>query len=115
QIYELAVGSDEEVALDSHTDSFLGNVDSRLNGEDHARLEHHGIVTGIVDIFSMGIDVVVGYSIERIRILAVAIVDGGFAGDKGVDGRLLRAEHDVVDLPLPGGVVPIHRDSASNV
>ena len=32
QIYELAVGGNEEVALDAHADFFFGNIDSRLDG-----------------------------------------------------------------------------------
>ena len=47
---ELAVGGDKEVALDAHADFFFGDIDARLDGEDHSWLEHHGIVAGIVHV-----------------------------------------------------------------
>ena len=53
-----------------------------------------------MQVFAVGVDVVVGGGVERVGVVPVAVVDGGLAGDECVDRGLLRAEHDVVDLAL---------------
>jgi hypothetical protein len=68
-----------------------------------------------VQVFPVRVDVVVGRIVQRIGVLAVAVVDLRLAGHKGVDGRLLRAQHDVVNLPLPRGEVAVHRHGPRNV
>src|ERR1700722_14145828 len=68
-----------------------------------------------VQAFSVRVDVVVSNRIERVRVLAVAVVDGGFASHKSIDGRLLSAENDVVNLALARREMPVHRNSASDV
>src|SRR5712692_8069920 len=79
---ELVAGiGDEHVIFDAHAEVFFWDIDAGLHGDDHAGLERLAVLAGIVDveadivgedmnvvltqrfpvqIFSMGIDVVVG-------------------------------------------------------
>ena len=41
---------DEHVVLDAHADIFLGNVNSRLDGDDHSRFERARRAAGIVHV-----------------------------------------------------------------
>ncbi len=132
----LPSGADDEVALDAHADFFLGDVNARLDGEGHARLEHGRVIRRVVhidadhvaesmdpvlakrrtvQILAMRVDVVVGHGIERIRILAVAVIDRRLVDHEGRDRRLLRAEHNVVNLALPRSEVPVDRNSPGDV
>jgi len=42
-----------------------------------------------VQVFAVGVDVVVSSGVERVGVFAVAVVDGGLAGEEGVNGGLL--------------------------
>jgi len=41
---------DQDIIFDAHTEIFLGDIDARLHGDNHARLERFAGVTGIVNI-----------------------------------------------------------------
>src|SRR5208282_1305497 len=91
---------DEDVVFDAHAEIFFGDVDARLDSDDHARLEGFAILAGIVDvetdivaeavneilaqrfavkIFAVGIDVVVGNFVGAFRTRA-AVVHARFDG-----------------------------------
>ena len=65
-----------------------------------------------VQIFAVGVDVVVGDLIKRIRIAAFQVRLARFeCGHR----RLLRAQDDVVDLPLARGEMAVHGKRARDV
>ena len=87
EVDELAIGTDEEVALDANAELLFGDVNARLDGEDHSRFQHGWVVGGIVHIdadhvaeavqpvlaerlamqvFAVSVDVVVGGGVERV-------------------------------------------------
>src|SRR5208337_1624487 len=68
-----------------------------------------------MQVFSVGVDVVVRYSVERVGVLPVTIIDRGLAGDEGVDCSPLRAEDNVVDLPLSRGEAAVGGNGACDV
>ena len=49
---QLAILVHVEHILDAHTELFFGNVNSRLDGEDHAGAERRRILADVVDIES---------------------------------------------------------------
>src|SRR6266446_1282793 len=123
---------DENVVFDAHAQIFFGNVNTRLNGDDHARLERGAVVTGVVnvqadvmakavdeigpegfavEIFSMRVDVVVCNFLDTLATFVAEI----HARLEGGEGRVLRAENDFVDLALPRRELAVGGNGARDV
>src|ERR1700722_14936617 len=123
---------DEHVVLNAHAEIFFGDVNARLDGDDHAGREGFAILARVVDIqtdmvaqsvneilaerfavqiFAVRIDVVVGNLVDALGAF-LAIVHAG------LDGRqsgILRAENDFIDFALPGCEPAIGGERACDV
>src|SRR6185437_8903681 len=112
----VAVLGDQHVVLDSNTQVFLGNVNARLDGYDHSRLQWTIAVAGIVDVEAEVMAYTVGvisperapFFVTSMRIDVVrydllqavlASVEHGARLHSGYCGTL-RTENDIVNLAL---------------
>src|SRR6266699_54785 len=123
---------DEDVVFDAHAEILFGNVDTRFNGDDHAGLETCAMFPGVVNVqadvmaeavdeigpegfavkvFSVGIDVIVSNFLYALATLVAEI----HARPERGEGRVLRAEDDLVDLALARRELAVSRNSARNV
>ena len=121
QVDQFAILIDIENVFNPHPEFFFRDIDSGLKGKHRPRTQRNVVVIGIVNIqsdvvaeamnevfsqrlavqvFAMGVDVVVSDVVERIRPVPPQT---GLARLKCRRGSLLRAQHDVVNLPLPRG------------
>ena len=123
---------DEDIVFDTHTEFLFLDIDARLDGHHHARLEGLGVIKRVVDIqadgvaeavdeilaegfavqvFAMGVDVVVGDLVEPLAAPAAERNTGPGGGDGGVRGR----ENDPVDFLLPGRELAVNGQRARDV
>ena len=121
QVDQLAVLIHVKNVFDPYSQFFFRDVDSGFKGKYRPRSQRNVIVAGIVDIqsdvvakpvnevfsqrlavkiFAVSVDVVVGNIMKRIGPVSPQT---RLARAKCGSGGLLRAEDDVVNLPLPSG------------
>src|SRR5467141_5160743 len=123
---------DEDVVLDADPEILFGDVDAGLDSDDHAGLQRRAVLSGVVDIeadimaeagneiraegfaveiFSVGVDVIVGELVDALVALGAVIR----ARLQRSDGSILRTEDDVVDFALARRELPISRQRARDV
>src|SRR5262249_28134778 len=124
--------SDEEIVFDADSEVFLWDVNTGLDGDDHAGLERLAALAGIVNveanamaetvnevlaerlavqILAVSVDVVVGDEEEGLFVV-LAEVGAGFDGG---DGGILCAEDDVVNFALARREFAVGRNGAGDV
>jgi len=118
---------DEDVVFNTHAEILFRNVDTGFHGDDHARLERGAVVAGVVDvqadvmsqavneigaeglaveIFSMGIDVVVG----NLWTFLSPLLQKSMPGFERSEGGVLRAENNFVDFALARRELAVWRE-----
>src|SRR5260370_4216423 len=123
---------DKDVVLDADAEILLGDVDARLDGDDHSGLQRRAVLAGVVnvkadmmaeavneilaegfamEIFSVGVDVIVGEFVDAFVALGTVIRTGLQCSD----GSMLRTEDDVVDFALAWRELAISGQRARDV
>src|SRR5437870_2240106 len=124
---------DKDVVLDPHAELFIRNINPRLDGDHHSRLQRPAIFTGVVDVeadivaqpmneilaqwlalavFAMRVDELIGDVREPVFL---AFAREMSARPDGREGGVLRAEDDLVNFALALREFAVGRKSARDV